>query len=109
MMKTAKMKTYKRITKAQARKLFNEGKPLTLCPCKVLPGGEWPQQSNISEKGIAELKEKAAWYSPDGISPSTILWKGDINKTAWDLMYNEWAFYNTNSEQGQYAHYYIIK
>ena len=85
-----------RITKAIARKLFAEGKPISLCPCNMYPGGPWNMACLIGGK---EWLEKAEGYKshPD-------LWKGTVEKTAWDLMYNNWAYYNSEC---RYAHYYV--
>jgi hypothetical protein len=102
------MQTYQRITKQAAFKLFVEGKSITLCPCKVVPTNTFASQSTFFPESIAEWKEHAARYAPDGILPSSELWEGSIDATAWNLMYKNWAFYNVNYELGKYAHYYII-
>lgn len=91
---------FTRITKAQARKLFAKGdKIIYLCPCKMLPDTPFNMAAGVSGK---EWLEKAAGYRthPD-------LWKGTVEATAWDLMYNSWSFYNASHECGGYAHYYV--
>ncbi|HEY6565143.1 MAG TPA: hypothetical protein VIY86_11635 [Pirellulaceae bacterium] len=93
------MAEFKRITKAAARKLFNAGKPIYLCPHKMRPGFPWNMAALIFSKGWLE---KATVYEkhPD-------LWKGSVEETAWDLMYNNWMFYNSNYEMGYYPAYYV--
>lgn len=97
---------FKSITKAAAIKRFNEGQSIVLCPSRLLPGGEWNPQFTLGPASITEWKEKAANYGPD-----STLWKGDVNKTAWELFYNNWAYYNTDEGKpggmGKTAKYYI--
>lgn len=94
----------KRITIHQAKKLFADGTSIIIvCPCKFHPAGPFSMGCRISGK---EYLENAEWYSPEKGKESD-LWKGTLEKTAWDLMYNNWAFYNTSFETGYYAHYYI--
>ena len=90
----------KRITKHQAKKLFAEGKEIILCPAKLMAGGMWHPECTVTLDRYVEDARRYESY------PSQ-LWKGDIASTAWDLMYNSWAFYNTCYEAGYYAHYYI--
>lgn len=101
------MSSFRRITKREARRRFAKGLPFALCPCKMMPGGPWAIHSTVYPDDIAEYKEKATWYAPDGISPSDTLWEGTVDATAWDLLYNNWAFYNTSWETGYYAAYYV--
>lgn len=89
----------KRITKAEARKLFAQGKPVTLCPCKLYPGGPWSIGCRVFGK---EWIERA-----DRLYRESDLWKGTAEATGWDLMYNEWKYYNASYETGYYAHYYV--
>lgn len=91
----------KRITKAQAKRLFAAGKPVIFCPCKMHPGRPWSMGATIHPK---EHLERAEQYA-DGHSPQ--LWKGTLVETAWALAYNAWAFYNCTWETGRYAHYYV--
>jgi hypothetical protein len=67
-----------RINKREARKLFAEGKPFYLCPCKLHPASPW---------NVAALVHPADYKS-------------------WEQLYDNWAFYNTSYETGYYAHYY---
>lgn len=92
--------TFTRITKAQARKRFAKNEAIYLCPNNMRPGTPFNMACLIYGK---EYLEKAEGYRnhPD-------LWKGTLEKTAWDLMYNNWAFYNVDGgEMGTHAHYYV--
>lgn len=90
---------FKRISKREAKKLFSEGnKVIYLCPCKMYPSNPWNMACAISGK---EYLERAEMYRNH-----ETLWKGTKEETAWQLMYNDWAFYNTSYETGYYAHYY---
>lgn len=75
-----KTETYRRITKREAIKRFNDKLPIVLCPCKLRPGFPWRPDVTIYGKDYA----------------------------TWDQMYNNWAYYNTSYEAGYYAHYYIV-
>jgi hypothetical protein len=108
---------FKQITKREARKRFYTGtQPIYLCPCNMSPSSPWGVACLIFGK---EYLERAKEYvpKPEGhwdsktctqvLAPSPV-WSGNVEKTAWDLMYNNWAFYNANDkETGYYAHYYI--
>lgn len=106
----------KRITKREAFKLFTTtDRCIVLCPCKFHPGGPFSMGCTVAGK---EYLEKADLYAPrphtivkDGeltnvVAPG-VLWKGTREKTAWDLMYNNWVYYNVNNEAGRYACYYV--
>jgi hypothetical protein len=89
-----------RITKRDAFKRFTTGKPFYMCPCKLHPFPPFSPASLILNG--QEWMERAERYRDH---PE--LWKGTIEQTAWDLLYNAWAFSNANYECGYYAHYYI--
>ncbi len=89
----------RRISKAQARKLFAADRPIYLCPHKMRPDGPFSCACLILGKSYLE---NAEMYRND---PQ--LWKGTLEKTAWDLMYNNWCFYNATYETGYYAAYYV--
>ncbi len=90
-----------RITKAEARKLFAQGdKVIYLCPCKMRPGFPFNMALGVTGKEYLENAER----NKEGSD----LWKGTLEETAWDLMYNNWYFYNClDNETGYYAHYYV--
>lgn len=70
---------YKRVSKPMARKAYNEGKKILLCPCKLMPGGVW-------NHGIAVTNATGRTF----------------DRTA-----NEFEYYNCNAEAGYYAAFYI--
>ncbi len=80
---------FRRIRKREAVARWYAGKPVALCPCRLYPGFPWAPQITT------------AW-SEDWQARADRL--GD---SAWDVMYREWAFYNTGNGAGSYAHYYI--
>ena len=81
------MSQFVRITKAQARKRYENNETFAMCPSNMRPGFPYAMHSTIfpetyKPKGYPEL-----WYS-------------------FESMYNNWAYYNTSHETGYYAHYY---
>jgi len=106
---------YKRITRKQAKQLLFENKTIYLIACNLRPGSpynfEYPM--TLTDDLINDAKrykhyddEKNNNYYARQYSD---LWKGSIEATVWDLMYSNWSYYNTNSECGYYAHYYILE
>lgn len=81
---------FTRITKREARKLFNEGKPFYMCPHKMSPDRPWSMAALIT----SEEWNKTAKAIGD---------KCD----AWDMMYRYWVHYNASHECGYYPWYYI--
>jgi hypothetical protein len=92
----------KKLNKTQALKALTSGKDIYLCPCKLRFGGPWHPEYLLNQSGWNEWITKAAGYVGN-----PTLWKGNPVNTAWSLMYNNWAFYNTSAEMGSYAHYYV--
>lgn len=98
--------TYTRISKRIAKLRFNAGVPFCIIGCNLVPGYPFAQHMTITSG--REWMEHADWYAPDGITPNPTLWKGTREETAWDLFYNNWAYYNlSHGEEGRYASYYI--
>ena len=89
-----------RITKQKAQKLFAEGKPIILCPNKLRAGGPWHPECTVTLEHYLPMVQ---YYQ----ETNSTLWKGTPAATAWELMYNNWNFYNTGNGMGDYAHYYI--
>lgn len=90
----------RRVSKAQARKLFNAGdKPVILCPCRMHPGRAFSMGCTVFGREWLERAERYRYHPA--------LWEGTVEATAWGLMYREWAYYNATSETGRYAHYYV--
>jgi hypothetical protein len=101
-----------RISKRQAFKRFVAGQKIILCPVKLRPGFPFAPQITLSPETIQAYKARAEYYSPDLLhrgDSANMIWQGSIEKTAWHLMYTEWAFHNTSYEAGYYAAYYVEK
>jgi hypothetical protein len=96
------MVQFTRITKRQAMARFNKGLPFYLCPCKLRPG--WPWNFAILIANSEDYREDANKYRDN-----PTLWKDSVEQTAWELLYNNWAYYNTSYEMGYYAHYYYVE
>lgn len=93
---------FKRITKREAKRRFGDGETIIFCPCNFQPGGMWHVECHVrlSEDLFSSALRYGAQKHPD-------LWKGTVLETAWALLYNNWAFYNTGDEMGNHADYYI--
>ena len=74
------MKTMKKINKAIARKLYNEGKEFWITACNMRP-----------EYGI--LIGSLSFEQMAGVS--------------FDAMVNSFSYYNCDSERGRYPAYYV--
>ena len=75
---------YKRIDKRQARRAYNDGKTVILCPCNLKPSGFWRPEIIIKKDGAPTLYK-------------------DFNKRV-----NYFEFYNCiNAETGKYSAFYI--
>lgn len=68
----------KQINKSAARKLYKEGKPFTIVPCKMSPNSQFA------------VHMKAGW-----------MWRN------FDNFYNEFSFYNCTNETGRYPRFYV--
>jgi len=77
-----------KISKAEARRRFDQDLPVILCPCKLRPGG--PFSSDVTIFPQAHKDHAKLVGSSD----------------AWSTMYNQWKFYNASHEVGYYASYY---
>lgn len=72
---------YKRTNKATARKVFNYGKAIVLCPCKLFPFGGW--------------------------NPGLLLDNTGEDSKDFDKLCRDVAWYNCNYDAGQYLAFYI--
>ena len=74
-------KTLKRISKSEARKLYNNGIDISIVPCNMRPNSMW-------YSGI--------WYN------------GNISDINFDTLVRDFEIYNCiDSETGKYAAFYI--
>ena len=96
--------TWRRITKRDARLRFYAGKPIALLSCNLRPGMMW-QPCPIDpvkcweHAAILDRSWDTGWTPDDATQ--------ELKEQAWDQMYNNWAWYNTDYERGYYAHYYV--
>ena len=80
---------YKRIDKRQAKRAYDAGKTIVLCPCNLRPFGMWAPEVDINKED----------YKTRGYDPADMEFKKR-------LMYFE--YYNcTNTETGRYSAFYI--
>lgn len=92
---------YRRITNAQAKKLFAQDKPIYLCPCKCSPCSPWNLACLILGKEYMEQARMLSGLNGETLTDAQIAWR------AWDSMLANWNYYNANSELGYYPHYYV--
>lgn len=83
---------YKKVNKTQARKLYFNGCPIMLLPCKI----------NINNA----LSDKS-WVKPIKISfiPETSYL--DYNTSQFDFKVSDYEYFNCNTETGRYVCYYV--
>lgn len=91
---------YRRITKAEARKLFDAGKVVYWCGHKMRPEGPFSPAIGIHPR---------PWMEQATLHVGGECWKGTHTKTAWTLAFNAWMFYNANWECGYYPAYYVAE
>lgn len=72
-------KLYRRISKPIAKKVYDEGKELMVCPCKLRPGEPW---------------------HPEGIIRNT-------TNRKFKYVIRDYEFYHCNGETGWYLSFYI--
>lgn len=73
---------YKRINKAMARRLFNNGTPVYILPCKV--------------------RLDNAWFKPAMIN------RNNLDNESFEKIINAFEYYNCSyNELGKYASYYL--
>lgn len=82
------MVNYKRVNKATARKLYNNGINILLLPCKVSDSAVYGSHP---------------WLKPISIS----LLSKEYPMNIFDRSVNEYEYYNCNAELGYYAHYFV--
>lgn len=75
-------RTFTRISKATAKKRYNSGLPVALCPVNFNPCG--------------------FWYSAYITAPKLNL------EHSFDSVVNSFEYYNCNSQAGKYTAFYIV-
>lgn len=88
-------------SKIQAKKAWEKGKIVYLQSCNMPANSVWqtPCPTRYDDYKLAA----ARWE----FEHNSNVWEGNVLDTAWGLMYNNWSYYNTDTERGLYAHYYI--
>ena len=82
-------KEFKKINKAQARKLYNNNVNVYILPCKV-----YPNYNN-------------AWIQPIKLNKEECIDKNYEND--FDKIINNFEFYNCNTNLGRYTSFYIYE
>jgi hypothetical protein len=80
-----------RVSKLTAIKLWCEGKPITFVPCKMVPGGMWGMGSTITVAEVRAAREG----------------EGKTDTDLFNLICDEYRYYNCNWETGYYPAYYV--
>lgn len=106
-MRNIKVGEFHQINKRSAKKMFAAGELFFICDSVMRPGPPWNPECGIGPDSIEEWKRRAAFYAPDGITPSDTLWEGSIDETAWSLFCANWASYNLPTKSS-YPRYYKI-
>ena len=83
------IKTFKKVNKTQARKLYNNNKNVYIVPCKV-----YPNYNNV-------------WTQPIKLNKEEYIDKNYEND--FDKIINNFEFYNCNTELGKYTSFYIYE
>lgn len=86
-----------RITKAKARRLFEDGLPFRIVGCKLRPGPPFSMDLLIDP---ARWVDERRAHHPDWDYLTLV-------RNAWLRMIHDWAHYNASAEGGTYPHYYV--
>ena len=89
--------TLVRVSEVEAFKLWKKGEELLVCPCNMSPVSQFAFHTKITD----EQKQRASHFVNN-----SIVWKGDVETTAWNIFLNNFYYYNCNYELGYYASFY---
>lgn len=89
-MNKVEMNGYKRITRKEAEKLWNENKTFYIDSNKMVPGNTWGTTQEIAGERMQERKEAFAFTS-----------------TPFKSFVNNFQYYNCDNERGRYAAFYV--
>ena len=88
---------YKRIDKRQAKRAYDAGKTIILCPCNLRPFGIWAPQIDINKEDY----KKAGFDKP-------FIYSDGTSEMDFKRRLNNFEYYNcTNTETGRYSAFYI--
>ena len=79
---TENEQTFRRVTKSAARKAFNSGMDVMLCPSKLRPGKPWNPEVLVNQSRSGE-------------------------DATFDQVVNAFEYYNTSAETGRTTNYFL--
>lgn len=86
---------YRRVTKQAARRLYESGKEIFLCPVRLLPGGYWSPEIRV------QINTRPV-ISGDGFTNIV------PRDRTFEAVVNCFTYYNClNNETGRYAAFYV--
>lgn len=86
---------YVRISKKTAKRLYDEGRVIYLCPNKLRPGFYWSPEIAVTKADLSECREGVQYFVS--------------NTKDFETLVSEYAFYNCKGVAGDYPSYYIKK
>lgn len=81
---------FRRVSKPQAKKLYNDGRVVYLCPCYLRPGGMWKPEVAVAKERV---DESVSYFVS--------------NTNEFDKLVDEFMYYNCRGGSGKYPAYYI--
>ena len=94
-----------KINKIKAFKMFVNHEPFYMNPCKLVAFGPWHTECLINPGDYIRDYAISHGYDYNTLSESS---HPEVYKQAFESMYNNWSYYNTNYEMGYYAHFYTV-
>ena len=88
-----KINGFRRVSKPTARKFYEDGRVIYICPCLLKPGGAWRPEVAIVKGDLSTIKEDASFYS------TTV--------RGFDKIVDEFMYYNCRGGSGRYPSFYI--
>lgn len=80
---------YKRVSKGKAKRIYNNGYAIIVCPCNLRPDSIWKPYGHFYRRDNDDV------YEPID------------REEQFDYKTNRFAYYNCNSESGNYLAYYV--
>ena len=94
-MKMYRCDGFVRVSKKRAKKLYDEGQIIYLCPYRLRPGYPWHPEIAVTKTDLTELKEDF------GVQYFV------SNTRDFETLVNDFAYYNCTWKNGEYPAYYI--
>ena len=92
-MEGIKVNGFRRITKPQARKQYNNGAVVYICPRFLRPGSMWKPEVAITKADLSGVNEDASFFSS--------------TENEFDKIVDEFIYYNCGGGAGSYPSFYI--